>query len=57
MKNNKNTLIRGHSLGCLMGFEPTTSTSTVWRSAIELQAPSFKREDYNISIICFQGFV
>jgi hypothetical protein len=25
--------------GCLVGFEPTTSSSTVRRSAVELQAP------------------
>ncbi len=33
----------GSLQGSLMGFEPTTSTSTVWRSAIELQAPYLKR--------------
>ena len=25
--------------GCLMGFEPTTTRSTIWRSTTELQAP------------------
>ena len=26
-------------LGCLVGFEPTTTRSTIWRSTPELQAP------------------
>ena len=26
-------------IGCLMGFEPTTTRSTIWRSTTELQAP------------------
>ena len=40
MNNFQGLFIAHCSLcGCLTGLEPATSTSTVWHSAIELQAP------------------
>lgn len=38
-------LLHGSTLesGCLVGFEPTTTRSTIWRSTPELQAPCNQR--------------
>jgi hypothetical protein len=39
-------------LGCLMGFEPTTSSSTGKRSAIELQAPYKVVKSLSSTVTC-----
>ncbi len=43
-------------VGCLDGFEPSTSSSTVRRSAVELQAPCFPRRYFITGPVLVQAF-
>lgn len=43
---------QGEKLGCLVGFEPTSSGATVRRSTAELQAP---RRELQSLIIAFEN--
>ncbi len=47
MKNASLYLRGGIFSGCLTGFEPATSASTVRRSTLELQAPCERRRFYH----------